>query len=242
MAVKKRNTVVKTSKVSTRLRFVPALKVSYKTATVLIFVLLFSNIGAILLARSSASTIPSVQYVLFCPQGAACDSTAVSNLRNSAIGNQGWYLRQTGKTFTLGGVYSIRGYKTGAAYGNYDTGAAYYNIRAELDRRGITHWTRKTVILTTSRVASNCGVAEYNGYLAIADPFARADGICFKLANEVLAHELGHSFNLGHLRDGTLMHEPLACNGNYLGNCSLNQAQKNGLLAFQGHFFNRTSK
>ncbi len=225
------------------LKFLPILPFSRKTASLIIFILLFANIGTILITKSSAASIPSVNFVSFCPKGAHCNYTSINNLKGMAQYTQGWYLRETGKTFSIGSVYTVNGNKSGQAYGNFNTSTAYWNLLSELRAKGVVTPGKKTVIVTTSKVMGNCGVAQLNGDLAVVDPHARGgNSVCSKYISEVIAHELGHTFGLNHLSDSSLLHQPLACNYKYLSSCRMSSSQKSQVLTSYPNYFHRNSK
>ncbi|HSW85442.1 MAG TPA: hypothetical protein VLF79_02400 [Candidatus Saccharimonadales bacterium] len=91
----------------------------------------------------------------------------------------------------------------------------------------------KTVAILGFKIGGHCGVSDTPGWLATVAPF---DG-CSSNQSAVYAHELGHTFGLGHVPDGSLMDSVWACSGRSLGSCNLNSSQRSYLLNYRSNWF-----
>lgn len=209
-------------------------------ARAIIFVLFFANIGVAYLLFSQAGTY-NVRFVYFCASNACSGSYSASTLNTSAGQIQTWYGQKLGKTFTRLTTVKVVGSQPASYYyggGSYNSVNTYNNVYKDLSAKGYINSNTKVVVQLGFRSMANCGIASYDGPLALADPQKG----CSSIQASVLAHELGHSFRLAttssmHRTDGTLMHEPLACNGAVISSCTLNSSDRSWLLGSRAYWF-----
>lgn len=193
------------------------LGVSSKTARMIILTLVFMNLGMIFVVASYANSAYTTRTILFCAQDQCGGS--LTDLNNASVSAQVWYGKNTGRTFARQTAELIRGDQKASYYGagSLSTAETYWRIHSELSRKGYINGNTKAIVQLGFRSMSNCGVAEgVGGRMALVDPFKG----CSNIQDSVIAHEIGHTlFGTNHVGDGTLMHAPLACNGNALSNC-----------------------
>lgn len=198
------------------------LGISSKVARMIILLLVFMNLGMIFVVASHADAY-TTRTILFCSSDQC--SGDLNALNNSAVSAQVWYGKNTGRTFSRLTAEIVRGDQPASYYGagSYSTSETYWRIHSELSRKGLINGTTKAIVQLGFRSMSNCGVAEgVGGRMALADPFKG----CSNIQDSVIAHEIGHTlFGTNHVSDGTLMHAPLACNGNNLSNCRIQSGQ-----------------
>jgi hypothetical protein len=131
--------------------------------------------------------------------------------------------------------------------------ASYYrgggSVSADRTFNGLLHETSlqepyvKVVVILGFKSMDHCGAgADESSYvpgwgLAVIDPFRG----CQTFQNSVYAHELGHTFGLGHTNDGTLMQSGTDCNGRTLSSCVLNSSQRSWLLQNRKSWFPSTN-
>lgn len=206
------------------------IKLSYIQANLLIFILIFANIGGLLLASSKAATVKRVNFIYFCSTDIPCNQDGIDTLNSVSYAVQGYYLSQLGVTFTRGSISAVQGKNRGAYYGtgsnSNKTSNTWYNIASELKQKRLYNSSdSKIVVLTNFNSTSNCGVGDVGGTLAVINLFA--NNWCNPNKDAVFAHEFGHLLGAGHLDDGKLMHT-IACqsySGQGLYNCPINANQ-----------------
>ncbi|MDL2363095.1 MAG: hypothetical protein QFB86_01785 [Patescibacteria group bacterium] len=197
-------------------------RIRRKTLRLLIFILLFANVGLATALSSHAATPRMVRVVIFCANDKCDNSIYTSTVLNRTKVVQSFYKDQlnNGRTFRLDTtVKKIYGSHPASWYPRgTDTSAdaptinTFNNIYYKEANINLSDPDVKTIVVLGFKSLNHCGVGA--GGLAIADPSYG----CSSYQNSVYAHELGHTFGLDHLTDGTVM-SLNACNGNTLGRC-----------------------
>lgn len=174
----------------------------------------------------------AVRFVLLC----AADSCRGSkdDVQSRAYAVRSWYRERTGRTFNLLKVAKVTSprpasyFRVGGQSSTADVEEILYRVRHDPALANLigTGSTRKLVVVLGFDAMGHCGAAQYS--TAVVNPFHG----CQNRQAAVYAHELGHAFGMAdgqprmHRSDGTLMHEPLACNGKALSACALNSADR----------------
>lgn len=209
----------------------PRLPWSTQISNVIIFLLVFLNLGVIYNASTNAASY-SVQMAYFC---AADQCTVAPNLPDRAVAIQSWYGQRVGKTFVLKDTnqgssksqLTIKSNLTVAQINSLSEWNQYLHLRDTLTSKGILTTTNKVAVEVgfPMLAANHCGMGK--GQLALTVP---AKAGCSGRDSEYLAHELGHILGLEHISDGSLM-DGTACPNKTLSTCPLNATQKNQLLS-----------
>ena len=212
-----------------------------KTAKLLIFVLLFANIGLYQLVSSNAATY-SVRFIYFCASDKCNSNYSTSSVDNYGNQVKSWYGGKLGRTFTKISTIKITGSHPASYYtGGYDyttdtraTDQTILRIRQELINRNLGSAYTKNMVMIGFRSMHNCGVGSVNDIIAVSDPQKGCSSIQPTVMGQELAHTWGVAAGSGtsgyHRTDGSVMNAPLACNGNTLSNCALNSADRSFLL------------
>jgi len=154
----------------------------------------------------AAGPVP-VRLVVLLPSDGG--STAnLSQAQNIGAAAKSWYCGQVGSCYDFQGVSVMTGSQTRSYYNtdhsgcgsdvycrvlnNVETADSGTIYRTDIDTEIVTGWSLGGVAI--------CGEADQAGTLAVVDYFQHA---CTNAADS--AHELGHTFGLGHTCNGTLM-------------------------------------
>jgi hypothetical protein len=170
-------------------------------------------------AHASSGITPVRVVVLLAADGG--DSKISSQVQTIGNNIKGWYCGQVGKCYDYQGVSVIRGSQTMAYYTTCHRTAGciapldalvdnvwskdYGTVmRPDVDTLIVTGW------FTNSLVSNACGIGYIGENLGAIDGFAPTitnpgAGGYYCQENENGAHELGHTFGLGHTGNGTLM-------------------------------------
>ncbi len=214
----------------------------------IIAVLIVAILGVWTLIFTSALTPAGVNFVLLCPPTGYSCSGSTTTLSSYASTIRSWYQGKLGggHTFVLRSVvlrrtpYAPSYYYVGNT-GSYQTTTD--RLAAAIGTQNDSSNPIKTVVMMGFHVFNHCGVSAEGGAMAVGDPVYG----CSSNEATVLAHELGHSFNLAHngnypgdplhRSDGSLMNAPYACNGSSLSYCALNSTDRSYLLTYQLGWF-----
>ncbi len=221
---------------------------SQKNLSALIIVLGVGILGVLTILFSSADTPIGVDFVLMCPpQGQTCtgSSTATTSYAKSI---QNWYasVLGSGRTFVL---HSVRVAYAPHATSYYSDGGTVAGASTTLNRvttdLGLTNSSTnpiKTQVLMGFQVfhtSSYCGISTQPGSVSVSDQINPADYCRSDEMAAMMAHELGHSFGLGHISDANNLMNPIPCQNMSvtLTNCQMNSTERSYLLNNYGAWF-----
>ena len=195
---------------------------------ILVVIIVFCAAG-LNLVKSAPN--PSVRFVLFCSTDECSGSKAKVNTLAHQV--RGWYKKQLGggKTFRMLKTKKVVGDHSASWYRSGPNGYDIQNIWEKIQDEGKLEETNVKVVAVLGFSADRCGIGG-PPYLGVVAPLS---GRCNGYMNSAYAHELAHTWDLartgdGHRTDGSLMHQPAACNANTLGRCKLNSTDRSFLL------------
>lgn len=196
-------------------------------------------IGISTILFSGATPNGRVNFYIFCPQTGGCGSFSLTDMRTNASVIRSWYAGQLGsnRTFDIANItvrYATHANSYYSDGGNNPDRTLGY-IATDLGITNTYDPSSRNVVLTSFHIfyGSYAGWGSTPGAIGVTDGTKTSS---VDLRRELMAHELGHNFNLNHVTvNNSLMKGTSVCSNasNYsvaFSSCTLYSPQKTQLL------------